>query len=110
MLCERKKPYLSIGGTFSSFSTSDINDDNRSDGVTFYQEFLKEGLFQSAEIVHTLIREEENGKPIKPFAVITVAEHRSTPFQCTHVTLITPSSDATHASTRYIRSSANAPP
>lgn len=56
MLCERKKPYLSIGGTFSSFSTSDINDDNRSDGVTFYQEFLKEGLFQSAEITQTHIR------------------------------------------------------
>jgi hypothetical protein len=37
MLSEKKKPYISIGGTFSSFSTSDINDDSGSAGATFYQ-------------------------------------------------------------------------
>lgn len=68
---QKKKTYVSVGNNnTNSFSTfGDGDDPLASSNHNFYHEFIRENLFQSAEITHTLIREEENGKAVKPYAV-----------------------------------------
>lgn len=67
---QKKKTYVSVtNNNMNSFSTFGDGEDPLAGSHNFYHEFIRENLFQSAEITSTLIREEENGKSVKPYAV-----------------------------------------
>ena len=52
MMSNKRK--VSVGEAYSSFSTSDVNEDGAD--CPFYREFLKEHFFQSAHITNGVVR------------------------------------------------------
>ncbi len=52
MMSNKRK--VSVGEAYSSFSTSDVNEDGAD--CPFYREFIKEHFFQSAHITNGVVR------------------------------------------------------